>query len=349
MGDLIMSTPAMRALKETFGAKITMLTSKMGSMITPFIPEIDEVMVANLPWVKSDEPVNRTVYADLVNKIADGNYDLAVIFTVFSQNPLPAAMLAFQAGIPETLAYCRENPYHLISQWVPETEPYEKIQHQVRRDLNLVAAIGASVQDDKLGLKYGAVSQKQLKQKLQAKEIDKPYVLLHPGVSEIKREYPIDGWKSIASRLKENYNVLITGSRSERALAEEIAAASGTISFAGELGVDEWLALIDDAACVVSVNTGTIHIAAAFQTPVLVLYALTNPQHTPWKTPAVVLPFSVREDLRSRNQVVCHLNKLMAKDIPIPEPDEVCKAVGKLLDGQYDMANEGLLLHLQER
>jgi ADP-heptose:LPS heptosyltransferase len=36
-------------------------------------------------------------------------------------------------------------------------------------------------------------------------------------------------------------------------------------------------------------NTGPAHIAAAVGTPVVDLYALTNPQHTPWHVPSRVL------------------------------------------------------------
>ena len=49
MGDLIMSAPAIRALKETFGCTITLLTSSMAAGIVPFLPEIDELMVFDAP------------------------------------------------------------------------------------------------------------------------------------------------------------------------------------------------------------------------------------------------------------------------------------------------------------
>ena len=39
----------------------------------------------------------------LIQKIRSYNFDGAVIFTVYSQNPLPAAMLAYMAGIPKRL------------------------------------------------------------------------------------------------------------------------------------------------------------------------------------------------------------------------------------------------------
>jgi ADP-heptose:LPS heptosyltransferase len=40
-------------------------------------------------------------------------------------------------------------------------------------------------------------------------------------------------------------------------------------------------------------NTGPVHIAAAVGTPVVDLYALTNPQHTPWAVPSRVLNHTV--------------------------------------------------------
>ncbi len=43
------------------------------------------------------------------------------------------------------------------------------------------------------------------------------------------------------------------------------------------------------APLLVSNNTGPVHIAAAVGTPVVDLYALTNPQHTPWGVPNRVL------------------------------------------------------------
>src|SRR5687768_7805729 len=53
MGDVIMSQPAMRALKGSVpGRKITLLTSSAGAAISPFIPEVDEIIAFDVPWVK---------------------------------------------------------------------------------------------------------------------------------------------------------------------------------------------------------------------------------------------------------------------------------------------------------
>ena len=45
-------------------------------------------------------------------------FDAAVIFTTYTQNPLPTALMLYLANIPLRLAHCRENPYQLLTHWV---------------------------------------------------------------------------------------------------------------------------------------------------------------------------------------------------------------------------------------
>jgi ADP-heptose:LPS heptosyltransferase len=85
--------------------------------------------------------------------------------------------------------------------------------------------------------------------------------------------------------------VVFTGGREERALVEQIQGlmSAPSISLAGELDLAELAALIARAPVLIANNTGPVHIAAAVGTPVVDLYALTNPQHTPWGVPSRVL------------------------------------------------------------
>ena len=61
----------------------------------------------------------------------------------------------------------------------------------------------------------------------------------------------------------------------------------------GALDLAELAALITCAPVLITNNTGPSHIAAAVDTPVVCLYALTNPQHTPWLVPSRVLSYDV--------------------------------------------------------
>ncbi len=336
MGDLLMSTPAIRALKETFNSRITVLTSSMAAGIARSIPEIDEIISFDVPWVKTQNASFSHDFLGLVEVLKAKQFDAAVIFTVFSQNPMPAIMLGYLADIPLRLAYCRENPYQLLTDWVPDEEPYMLIKHQVERDLALVATIGATTSNDLLSIQIPDAWQ-SAKKKLDKNSIDlqKPWLILHPGVSELKRQYPTKSWIEAGKRLVADfgYQLLLTGSASEKQLTDKIGQGIGTNAFsiAGLLSLDEFICLIKEASLLIAVNTGPVHIAAALQTPVLVLYAQTNPQHTPWKTPNKVLYFEVPEALRSKNEVLKFVQQHQEKAPETIAVETILEAVAFLL------------------
>jgi ADP-heptose:LPS heptosyltransferase len=99
----------------------------------------------------------------------------------------------------------------------------------------------------------------------------------------------------------------------------------------GKLG-----AMISCAPVVVSNNTGPAHIAAALGTPIVVLYALTNPQHTPWQVRRRVLYRDV--PCRFCYKSVCpqQHHDCMSK----VEPSQVLEAVRELLRSDLSEHNE---------
>src|SRR5260221_3292056 len=193
MGDVLMSSPALRALKESFPCHITLLTSRMGSLITSFIPEIDNVLVADLPWVKTESFPSRESCQELIAQLRGHKFDLAVIFTVYSQSPLPAAFLCLLAGIPERLAYFRQNPYHLLPKWIPDQETYAFIRHPGDPDLQLVGFTWAHTIDNRLHVTYSTNARITAREKLAAigVKLTMDWIVLNPGISEKKREYPL--------------------------------------------------------------------------------------------------------------------------------------------------------------
>ena len=85
-------------------------------------------------------------------------------------------------------------------------------------------------------------------------------------------------------------------------------------------------------ALLVANNTGPVHIAAALGTPVVDIYALTNPQHAPWKVPHRVVYHDV--PCRFCYRSVCpqtHHNCLHLLD-----PQRVARAARELLDAGAD-------------
>lgn len=296
LGDILMTTPAIRALKQSLpNARITLLTSPLGAEPAPFIPEIDEVLMYESPWMKASPLRSNSQYdRDFIEQIR-GKFDAAVIFTVYSQNPLPAALLCYLADIPLRLAYCRENPYHLLSHWVKETEPETKIRHEVRRQLDLAASIGCTTSDEHLSFHVPSTDQSCAEEKLAAAgvELTQPWIVLHPGVSAPSRQYMPEGYAQAAHTLtvEDGMQIIFTGSTGEVELVERIRAAMKAPSFtlAGKLSLGELGGVLQQARLLLTNNTGPVHIAAAVGTPVVDMYALTNPQHSPWGVPNRVL------------------------------------------------------------
>lgn len=300
LGDVIMTTPAIRALKESIpGVSLTLLTSQSGAQAAALIPQLDDVVIYDAPWMKATSPRrNSTADWKLIERLRRSLFDGALIFTVFSQNPLPAALTAFLADIPLRIAYSRENPYQLLTDWIKETDSVQQMRHEVRRQLDMVAAIGCSVQDERLGLQVQEKDQLTAIHKLREAGVNlsHPWVVIHPGSTAPSRRYAPQGFAEIAARLimEDGMQVVFTGDCDEAILVESIQQmTTRSFSLAGQLTLGEMAALLQISPLLISNNTGPMHIAAAVGTPVVALYALTNPQHTPWQVPSRVLNHDV--------------------------------------------------------
>ena len=335
MGDLLLSSPAIEALKAQLACNLTVLTSTKAQGIAQLLPFIDDLMVFDVPWVKLEGNDDPAAFLSLLTQIKAKAFDACVVFTVYSQNPMPAILLAYLAEIPLRLAYCRENPYHLLSDWVPDPEPFQMIKHQVQRDLDLVAAIGIKITEKPLQLFVPDRAIKSVFHKMKATGLDiqhHPFYILHPGVSEAKRRYPKELWIALAQKLlqQQHLPLILTGAVTEQKITREIAGmvGEGCFSVAGLLELDEFAALIARAKAVISVNTGTVHLAAALQRPVIVLHAQTNPQHSPWMVPHQVLEYSVPKPLRSSNEVIRWVDQLLYDRYrPYPQAAEIIAAL----------------------
>lgn len=301
LGDILMTTPAIRALKAAGpGRRITLLTSPSGEPAARLIPEIDDVLIYDAPWMKSTPPRDDSS-ADraTINALRAECFDAAVIFTVYSQNPLPAALLCYLAEIPLRLAHCHENPYQLLTDWAPDPEPAATIRHEVRRQLDLVSTVGARIADERLSLRVPEAAWDAARRVLLERglDLDRPWCVLHPGSTADSRRYPPELYAEVARCLvaEHGWSIVLTGSPDERQLVSEIAAQAAVPlhDLAGALDLAELAAVIACAPVLVTNNTGPAHVAAAVGTPVVSLYALTNPQHTPWQVPSRVLSHDV--------------------------------------------------------
>lgn len=293
LGDVLMTTPAIRAFRESLpGCRITLLTSASGAAAARHVPEIADVIEFAAPWMKTAEPGD---HARLLGTLAERRFDAAAIFTVYSQSPLPAAYLCYLAGIPLRLAHCRENPYRLLTDWQPDPEPANTIRHEVQRQLDLAAAVGCHTANQRLSFAVPPEAHASLARRLRAMGLEpgRRLVLVHPGASAASRRYPPEQFARAIDLLLAHggCEAVFTGDAAEAPLVEAICGALShpAHSLVGRLSLAELGALVSAANVLVCNNTGPAHLAAALGTPVVDLYALTNPQHTPWQVASRVL------------------------------------------------------------
>jgi lipopolysaccharide heptosyltransferase II len=296
LGDVMMTSPALRAIKASGKQRrVTLLTSESGAAVARYIPEVDEVIRYDAPWVKSVWQASSIGALRCLSQITERSFDAAIIFTVYSQSALPAATLAWLSGIPLRLAHSRENPYQLLTDWVSEPEPQSEIRHEVRRQLELVSSVGYVTADERMSFRVDPQERTQALAKLEQAGIDRarPFIIVHPGATAASRRYPALQFAAAAKLIaaQSGHQIVVTGGSEERQLVETVRVHGprGTIGLAGALSLGELGAAIEQAALLIANNTGPVHIAAALATPVVDLYALTNPQHTPWRVLSRVL------------------------------------------------------------
>jgi len=296
-GDVLMCTPAMRALRTQHPARrLTLLTSPAGAALAPHLPDVDAVLAYEASWMKSSAIDPPARHIDHIAALAGHGFDGAVIFTCYSQSALPAALLCQLAGIPLRAAYCREKPYQLLTDWIADPEPGAFIRHEVQRQLDLVRHLGAGVFDERTSFVPLAADLAAVRARLRQAGIDPAgrWLALHPGAGAPARRYPPRHWSALIGELHERVRcpVVLTGSAHEVSLIDGIDIPPGAHvhSFAGQLGIGELGALLAQASLVVSNTIGPAHLAAAVGTPVVDLYSLTSLQHTPWRVPSRVCP-----------------------------------------------------------
>ncbi|MFT4040783.1 MAG: glycosyltransferase family 9 protein [Thermomicrobiales bacterium] len=334
LGDVLVTTPALRAIRHALpAAELALLASPVGAQAGALNPDLDEVITYRAPWMDpwAELPLDPEREQQTIAELRARSFDAAVIFSSFRQSPLPAAYLCYLAGIPLRLAASIDGPGSLLT--TRHRHP-ERMMHEVERGLDLVGAVGiAPPDDDHLVLQPPPGAAAQIGRFTAG---DGPLVVVHPGCSMPARTYPWPMFAEAIALLVQQHGarVVITGVASERPLAEAICDAlppevrPRVTSAAGDLPFPAFAALIAAADLTITNNTGPMHMAAALGTPVVALFALTNPpeQWGPWRVPHRLLYREV--PCRLCYSRICPTDHACLVGVP---PAEVAAAAGELL------------------
>jgi ADP-heptose:LPS heptosyltransferase len=331
LGDVLLTTPALRAVRRGLpGAHLTLMAGPSGVEVGRLNPDLDAVFPYRAP--------NEDVYFELpqdpgrelgaMERLREGRFDAAIIFTSYKQSALPAAYLCYLAGIPLRAAGSFEGPGSLLTHRhrYAETVPPK---HETLRGLELTDALGFPPTEPDPVLVVRPEDEEGASVLLDNHGVER-FALVHPGASTQSRTYPAQMYREVVEGLarESGLPVLVTGGQGEEDLAAEAAGSTG-IPLAGETSLGSFAALVGRAEVVVTNNTGTTHVASALKRPVVTVFAGTNPkeQWGPWRTPNRLLTHPVPCYPCYRR--VCPIGKPCLTGIP---PSRVVEAALELLD-----------------
>ena len=158
---------------------------------------------------------------------------------------------------------------------------------------------------------------------LQPAGIDEDYIVLNPGFSGIHRKgyrghraWPLSHWSKLIDLItRSGRSVVVNGTIAESKYFASLLEKPGVHSRFGS-SLAELVQVIAAARCMISVDTGSMHLAMALGTPTLALFGPTNPALTgPYPGKAQGIPISSGVDCRPCFQTPlqqrCKFNRCM--------------------------------------
>ncbi|MGH4026319.1 MAG: glycosyltransferase family 9 protein [Pseudonocardiaceae bacterium] len=277
VGDVIMLTPALRALRRAAPkARLELLASPAGSALRPLLPDIDGLLTLSPSWQQVGEPAaaDRLAASEeaLVGMLAARGYDAAVAFTSPTQSPWPPLYAALLAGVGVRVGQSAEFAGALATHWV--TPPPEHT-HQVDRCLHLLASVGVPAAGRDPVLQVPASARQQAREVLPGT----PFALLVPGASASARRYPAERFGAVAGCLAASgLPVLVTGTDEEQPLVQRVVRSANhpRVRALPVLDLTVLAAVVAAAAVAVTNNSGGMHLADALGTPVAVAWSGTE-------------------------------------------------------------------------
>ncbi len=282
IGDVVMATPAIRALSEHFGDHAELI-----GIHKPYIADV----LAGTSWLDrsiTNSMQGRGIFT-MVRRIRDEKIDTAVLFT----NSLRSALVATLGGAKQRIGFSKDFRGSLLTEKLnfprlnrrriptPALASYlEIVQRMGVKDLSRQTELGTTPADEQRA--------DTIWQNLKLPPADQT-IIFHAGGgwggAANSKAWPTSYFSELARRIATEWNkgVLILCGPKERETAATIAASADhphVQSLANaELSIGLSKACVKRCRLMVSTDSGPRHFAAAFNVPVVALF---GPTHIAW-------------------------------------------------------------------
>lgn len=276
IGDLIVATPAIRAIKEKFPCcRLSLLV----------LPEVETVLAGNpsvgeiILYKKGDI----RAYLKLIRRLRNDGFDIVFSLenTFFSFRYL---LIPFLTKSRYRVGFKRKGYRGFLN--THEVKWPAAVKHEAEKYLDLVKALGIEAGNKAFSLYYSKYDDMEARVLLRQNSISVADVLfcIHPGNLNTTKLWRSEGFAVVADELIRKYNakVIFTGLREEKYIIDEITELmkEKSCNLAGKTNLKVFFALIARSDLLITIDTSSVHIAAALKIPTVVLYGPTN--HVVW-------------------------------------------------------------------
>ena len=284
IGDAIMTTPAVRTIRQNFPrARITLLAKPWLADVFRASPHVDEVML----YENNGRHQGLTGMWRLVGDLRARGFDAAILL----QNAFEAALLAFLARIPVRAGYRRDGRSPLLTHPVTIRPEVRRI-HQVHYYQTLLADLGLAPGPDELFLRLPAEDEQWAAAFINDRE--PPLVGINPGAAFGPAKcWPACRYGQLAVRLHEEFggHYLVFGTAADSETIDEIVSHGPAFitGLAGRTSLAQAMALIGRCQAFVTNDSGLMHVGAALGTPLVAIFGSTDDVATGPFSPAATV------------------------------------------------------------
>lgn len=282
IGNLILYTPALRALRQLFPGAVIELLVGNGTGSEEVVQEGD--LVDRVLEVRASSPVWGKV--KFAFQIRRAGYD--IVISEFHNNSWYHAMWTLASGAPLRVGHVTSPGWANKWDWVYNVKvPMEENQHEIDRYLDLIKVLGLTGEVDRQPtVAVGEADRRFAEAFLGAHSHNgEAKVAVQIGTSPSMRwkQWPLKHFAELCEALhREGVQIILVGSPGERELVEQFAEqlCFTPLMAAGRTTVRQLAALLELCDVLVCNDSGPMHVAVAVGTPVVAIYGPTDP----WRT-----------------------------------------------------------------
>lgn len=288
LGDVVHTLPALNALRKKYPhAHITWLVETAAADIIRDHPALDTMIVSKRKeWIRNIEEGEwfNTIknIGAFIRTLRNTRYDMVIDFQGLFKSGILVALCKGdrKIGYDQT----REESYRFLTERMP---PFDLNQHAILRYLNLLKASGITNNNDII---FGIPVKDNERQKahLLLKQYrwheGNRFIAINPMAKWKTKLWVPQKFAALADQIikKHKVSVVFTGSQEDQKAVQEITSLMQEkgINLSGKTDLLTLAALYEKADCLISTDTGPMHVAAAMGTPVIALFGPT----ASWRT-----------------------------------------------------------------